>query len=80
LGSSHHQAYVTLTVCRILYAARNHELASKRSASRWVKQTYGAPWRDLIEKAEGWQHGRKMDEARAVQGFIEFALAQTGRA
>jgi hypothetical protein len=80
LGSSHHQAYVTLTVCRILYAARNHELASKRSASRWVKQTYGAPWRDLIEKAEGWQHGRKIDEARAVQGFIEFALAQTGRA
>ena len=80
LESSHHQAYVTLTVCRILYTARNHGLASKRSASRWVKQTYGMPWRELIEKAEGWQHGGELREAGTVQAFIAFALAQARRA
>ncbi len=76
LKNSHYQAYVTLTVCRILYTARNHGLASKRTASRWVKQTYGAPWRDLIEKAEAWQHARELQEAPAVQAFIGFALEQ----
>jgi hypothetical protein len=80
LEDSHQQAYVTLTVCRILYAARNDRLASKRSASQWVKQTHGIPWRDLIEKAEAWQHGGEMREAGTVQAFIEFAVDQVGGA
>ena len=80
LADRHHQAYITLTVCRILYAARNDALASKRSASRWVKQTYGVPWRELIEKAQGWQHGSELRLAPVVQAFIEFALGQVDRA
>jgi len=50
--NSHHQAYVILTMCRILHRARHSNVASKRIASVWVKQAYGKHWRNLIEKAE----------------------------
>jgi len=74
LKSSHHQAYITLTLCRILYTANNDGVASKRVASRWVKETYGASWDSLVEKAEKWQHGQAMDMESDVLDFIRFTL------
>lgn len=76
LRSSHHQAYVTLTVCRILHTAQSDGVASKRAASRWAKRQYGQTWRSLIEKAEQWRHGEELDEAGTVLDFIRFALRE----
>jgi hypothetical protein len=73
LKDSHFQAYVILTLCRILHRAKNDTVASKRVASAWVKKTYGKPWSDLIEKAESWQHGQEMDEVDGLLKFIRFA-------
>jgi len=69
---SHLQAYVTLTLCRILHRAAHDGVASKRVASSWVKETYGEPWRSLVEKAEGWSHGEEMGSNAGVRDFIQF--------
>jgi hypothetical protein len=73
--SDHHQAYVTLTVCRILHRAHHDGVVSKLIASSWVKQQYGVRWSGLIERAERWQHGTTMDSATDVMAFIRFAAA-----
>lgn len=71
--SSHHQAYVSLTLCRILHRAGNDGVVSKRVASAWVKETYDFPWiTDLVERAERWRHGEQMHAAEQVRRFIEF--------
>ena len=71
--SSHHQAYVTLTLCRILHRAEHEGVVSKRIASAWVKETYDEPWIvELVERAERWRHGEEMGSAEQVMRFIEF--------
>jgi len=74
LKDSHFQAYVVLTLCRILYRAKNKGVASKKIASTWVKKTYGEDWRPVVEKAENWQHGQKMDITEGILKFIKFVL------
>ncbi len=69
---SHLQAYVTLTLCRILHRAANDGVASKRVASAWVKETYGEPWWPLVERAERWSHGEDMVSNAEVRAFIRF--------
>jgi hypothetical protein len=72
-ADSHLQAYVTLTLCRILHRAANDGVASKRVAAAWVKETYGQPWKSLIERAERWSHGSDLDSNAKVREFIRFA-------
>jgi hypothetical protein len=73
-ASSHHQAYVTLTMCRILHRAEHDEVASKRVAAGWVKDRYPEPWLvDLIDRAERWRHGEELDRADDVRRLIAFA-------
>lgn len=74
LENSHHQAYVVLTLCRILHRARNDNVTSKRAAAAWVKQRYGERWRPLVERAERWRHGQTMDAIDETLGFIRFTL------
>lgn len=69
---SHLQAYVTLTLCRILHRAAHDGVASKRVASAWVKNEYGEPWRSLAERAERWSHGEDMRSNAGVRDFIRF--------
>jgi hypothetical protein len=77
--SSHHQAYVTLTICRILHRAQRDDVASKRRAAAWVRERYPEPWIvDLVERAERWQHGEELGEAGRVRDFIRFAAGQAG--
>ncbi|MBA2468878.1 MAG: DUF4111 domain-containing protein [Chloroflexia bacterium] len=72
-ADSHIQAYVTLTLCRILHRAVHDGVASKRVASAWVKETYGEPWNSLAERAERWSHGIDMNANAEVRDFIRFA-------
>jgi hypothetical protein len=76
--SSHLQAYAILTMCRILYRAKNDSVASKRIAADWAKKTYGTSWSSLVEKAENWQHGQKLHEEEKTLKFMEFVLKEVG--
>ena len=73
--SSHLQAYVTLTLCRILHRAWNDEVVSKRVAASWVRNTCDEQWIvDLIDRAERWQHGQELASADQVRELIRFML------
>ncbi|HSH55966.1 MAG TPA: aminoglycoside adenylyltransferase domain-containing protein [Candidatus Limnocylindrales bacterium] len=73
---NHLKAYAVLTMCRILHRAMNDSIASKRVASKWVKENYGKPWSDIVEKAEQWQHGKKMGSDKEVKDFIRFTMGE----
>jgi hypothetical protein len=65
-------------MCRILYRATHDGVVSKRVASTWVKQTYGEPWRSLVEQAENWRHGKAMATDQEVKDFIAFTAHTAG--
>lgn len=78
LDDPHHQAYITLTLCRILHTRKVDGVASKRDAARWVKDTYGDPIRRTVERAERWGVGQPLDMKRAVLDLLRLTLAETG--
>jgi predicted nucleotidyltransferase len=59
------QAYVILTMCRILYAIRFGEQPSKREAALWMQREY-PDWAGLVRKALVWRKGER-DEGPAQQ-------------
>ncbi len=71
-GRPHHQAYITLTLCRILHTAHNDGVASKRDAAAWVADTYGEPWRSLVDRMVRWQHGEELHHQAVIKDFIRF--------
>lgn len=76
-NSSHLQTYAILTLCRILYLARNDSNVSKKVASFWVKNNYHQ-WRDLIESVENWQHGINLNKQNETKEFIKFVTKDVG--
>lgn len=81
LPDSHHEAYVTLTMCRILHRQANDEVVSKRQAAAWVRERVDLRWRELIESALAWQHGQILGRRDDVRAFVTFAgqsLRETG--
>jgi hypothetical protein len=78
LEDSHFQAYMVMTLCRILHRTKNDGVASKRVASTWVKETYGKPWPDLIERAENWQHGQELNALQEILDFLRFVVKEVG--
>jgi hypothetical protein len=45
------QAFVLLTLCRLLYTLETGAVASKPGAARWARQAVGPRWAGLIERA-----------------------------
>jgi hypothetical protein len=45
------QAFVVLTLCRLLYTLESGAVASKPGAARWAQQAVGPRWAGLIERA-----------------------------
>lgn len=74
--SNHLKAYAVLTMCRILHRAKNDGIASKRVASKWVKETYKEQ-ADIVAKAEQWEHGKNMSSDDEVRNFIRFTMQET---
>jgi len=72
--SSHLQVYAIITMCRILHMANNKNIASKKTASKWAKKTYGKQWGSLIEQAENWEHGQKINSQEEIKRFIRFTI------
>jgi hypothetical protein len=75
LNNPHHQSYVVLNICRILYAVLNSELASKTKSAEWVANKF-EQWRELIKAAQSWEYGKEMNYKGATRRFIQFAVDQ----
>ena len=50
------QAFVTLTLCRLLYTLATGGVASKPGAARWAQQALEPRWRGLVTRALAGQH------------------------
>jgi hypothetical protein len=79
LDDPHYQAYMTLTLCRILHTQQVDGVASKGDAAQWVKQTYGDAVRRTVERAEQWAVRQPLDMKREVLDLVRFTLAEIGR-
>ncbi len=75
--SSHLQAYAILTMCRVLHRAKVDAVASKRVASTWVSENF-SQWSGLVQEAENWKHGIKLDREDEAKAFIRFVVNETG--
>jgi hypothetical protein len=51
LSRRENQAFVVLTLCRLLYTLESGAVASKPGAARWAQQAAGPCWSKLIERA-----------------------------
>jgi len=73
LSNSHYQSYLILNLCRILHTVIHGEPGSKKVAGEWAKVTY-PQWKSLIEEAEGWAYGDKMNRKADAAAFLRFAV------
>lgn len=73
LENSHHQSYAILTMCRILYTINCDAIASKKTAASWVKITF-PQWSKIIQAAETWHYGLKMNMQEETAQFITFVI------
>jgi hypothetical protein len=65
-----HQAFVVLTLCRMLYSLSSGRVASKPKAARWVIQTTGMRWAALIQTALAGQHESGVASDADIQDTI----------
>jgi hypothetical protein len=66
------QSYVTLTLCRVLYASTKGEQSSKVQAAFWV-QTQFPQWASLIQNALVWRRGWQDEDVDQAATFAEAA-------
>ena len=72
------QAFVVLTLCRLLYTLDQAEVASKPAAARWAQQSLGGRWSTLIARALAGQHmpGRIAPwEEQKTLALIDYTMA-----
>lgn len=75
LADSHQQSYVVLNLCRILYTIMRNDAVSKKVAASWIKKEH-SQWKNIIETAEDWHYGLKMERQREVVEFIKFVISK----
>jgi hypothetical protein len=72
-----HQAFVTLTLCRLLYTLATGSVASKPAAARWAQSRLPARWAKLIESSPAGQYDRAMvldSEVEDTIALVEFTV------
>lgn len=77
LRDREYQAYATLTFCRVLYTLHIGKIGSKAVSARWVQQTYGTRWADLIDHALAWPDGPQPDEFERTSAFLQYVVEKT---
>jgi hypothetical protein len=77
LRDREYQAYATLTFCRVLYTLFSGEIGSKAVSARWVQQTYGPCWADLIERALAWPDCPQPDEFERTIALLRHVVEKT---
>jgi hypothetical protein len=76
------QAFVILTLCRLLYSLATGSVASKPRAAEWARGELGEPWATLIERALARQHEAgniTQSEEDETLAFIQFTFEQSRR-
>src|SRR5690606_3837097 len=76
LGVRHHQAFVVLTLCRLLYTLETGAVTSKPAAAEWAMDALGDAWAGLIQRArEGmFDNGATpAEEMAATVALVELA-------
>lgn len=76
LEDSHQQSYIVLNLCRIIYTVKCRDATSKKIAAHWAMKEY-PQWKDLIETADGWHYGVKMERQKEAIEFIKFIIVET---
>lgn len=71
LGRRGSQAYVVLSICRILYTLETGAVASKRQASDWARTALDEKWSSLIDRASA---GRENPDAEASAEDVNATL------
>ena len=78
LDDSHNKSYFILNLCRILYTVMCKSAGSKDTATSWVKSKYVA-WADLINFADQWHEGIKLNVREKTIEFLGFVIDQVSR-
>jgi len=74
ITGSDYQAYAVLTMCRALHALDSGKIVSKPAAARWLIQTAGSQWGELVEEALAWKPGICLSQIDRVIELIRFTL------
>ena len=77
LQHSGYQAYMILTMCRVLHTLQHGAVASKPVAARWAQETLGERWATLIEQALTWQPGEPLNRLDETLDFIRYTLERS---
>ena len=74
------QAYVALSICRMLYTLETGAVASKREAAAWAGTALGEKWRDLVARAwRGRENPGAKPSAEDISATLEFMRYAAGR-
>ncbi|HZR39820.1 MAG TPA: aminoglycoside adenylyltransferase domain-containing protein, partial [Ktedonobacteraceae bacterium] len=76
------QAFVVLTLCRLLYTLDITDVVSKPAAAHWAQKALGERWAGLIERALAGQHedGEISDsEMEDTIALIEYTVERSQR-
>jgi len=76
LASYEYWAYFILNLCRILYTVSCATASSKQIAARWVQETYGDEWADLVGAALQWGYGVEFEPKDEALGFLNFVVSE----
>ncbi len=75
------QAYIVLSMARILYTLDRGEVVSKRAAANWARAALGARWAGLIDGAwEGRRDGRRPVSPQEIEETLAFVRYTVRRA
>jgi predicted nucleotidyltransferase len=77
-----YQAYIVLTLCRILYTLQFGDVVSKAKAAGWIKETTDKSWKLLIDRARISRHNNPQlmpgtEEVNQTLGFIRYVLERS---
>jgi hypothetical protein len=64
------QAFVVLTLCRLLYSLDRGAVASKPAAARWARQALGRRWAALVDRSLAAQHASGVAPEQDVTGTV----------
>lgn len=75
-----YQAYMVLTLCRMLYTLNFGAVVPKPVAARWAQKALGERWAALIEQALTWRKDRQEapggDEVDNALALLEYTLTR----
>jgi hypothetical protein len=73
------QAFVALTLCRLLYTLDTGAVASKPAAARWAQKVLGGRWAGLLARSLAGQHASAATPDSDVADTVALIAYTVGR-